>query len=387
MLDNWFIGQSMSHPLHILAQSLLTFCFPNMPLLSNQQSGEAYAYEGLKNILSGDNVKEFLFEYRHYHSHWPLIHIATFDPFSANPGLVLAMCCIGAVYSDKLGSAEVRWLMERVRESVLKTSQVYKLAQAHQMANLDHQLAATTEEVQALVLLHSQFLWHGSQQLRQQVRDDVRALANVTRSASLFQPLSRDNPNASALHQPGPVTGEEVNSWNWNRWIENEKRARLTAYIYLIDASSTIFFNTQPRYDVNNITVPLPADDATWEARTSEDCASALGLRGPAAQKDNESGSRRAKQLALSEALCVLNGACPGQFPERATNAFGKFGMSIAFSLTYRMLIVVSSHPRRPCPNLSHPATASAKSVFKWRKHTPITGRQSWYWHATKRSQ
>jgi len=39
----------------------------------------------------------------------------------------------------------------------------------------------------------------------------------------------------------------------------------------------------------------------------------------------NESGSRRAKQLAMREALCVLNGACPGQFPERATNVFGKF--------------------------------------------------------------
>jgi hypothetical protein len=326
MLDNWFIGQSTSNPLHHLAQSLLNFCFPNAPLLSNQQPDEAYAYA--RNILTGDNVKEFLFEYRHYHSHWPLIHIATFDPFSAYPGLVLAMCCNGAVYSDKLGPAEVRWLMERVRESVLRSSQVYKLAQAHQMANLNNRLAATTEEVQALVLLHSQFLWHGSQQLRQQVRDDVRALANVTRSASLFQPLPCDNPNASALHQPGPVTGEEVNSWNWHAWIENEKRARLTAYIYLIDASSTIFFNTQPRYDVNNITVPLPADDAAWEARTSEDCASALGLRGPSAQSGNESGSRRAKQLALSEALCVLNNACPGQFPERATNVFGKFSTS-----------------------------------------------------------
>jgi hypothetical protein len=162
MLDNWFIGQSTSNPLHNLAHSLLTFCFPSAPLLSNQQSGEAYAYEGLQNILSGDNVKEFLFEYRHYHSHWPLIHVATFDPFSANPGLVLAMCCIGAVYSDKMGPTQVRWLMERVRESVLRTSQVYKLAQAHQMADLNNQLAATTEEVQALVLLHSQFLWHGS---------------------------------------------------------------------------------------------------------------------------------------------------------------------------------------------------------------------------------
>lgn len=303
----------------------MNYCAPSASLLSNQQTNEAYALEGLKNILTGDNVKEFLHEYRHYHSHWPLIHTATFDPFSADPGLVLAMCCVGAVYSDKMGASDVRWLMERVRESVLKTSHVYELAQAHQMADLTHQLASTTEQIQALVLLHSQFLWHGSQQQRQQVRDEVRALANVTRCAGLFQPLPVDNPNASALHQPGPVTGEEVDSWSWSTWVENEKRARLTAYIYLIDASSTIFFNTPPRFDAKSITVPLPADDAAWEARTSEDCASALGLRGQSAQESNESGSRRAKQLAMSEALCVLNGACPGKFPERATNVFGKF--------------------------------------------------------------
>jgi hypothetical protein len=239
------------------------------------------------------------------------------------------MCCIGAVYSDKLGLTQVRWLMERVRECVLRSSHVYELAQAHQMADLNHQLAATTEEIQALVLLHSQFLWHGSQQQRQQVREEIRVLVNVIHCAGLFQPLSLDHPSASALHQPGPVTGDEVNSWNWNAWIENEKRARLAAYMFLIDASCTIFFNTQPRVDANNIMVPLPADDAAWEATTSEDCACALGLRGPSAQARNESGSRRAKQLAMSEAFRVLNGARGGHFPERATNVIGKFSKLI----------------------------------------------------------
>jgi hypothetical protein len=325
MLDNWFIGQSTSHPLHHLAHSLLTYCFPNVPLLSNQPSNEAYVYEGLKNIITGDNVKSFLHDYRHYHSHFPLIHIATFDPFNAYPGLVLTLCCIGAIYSDKLESIQVRWLLERVRECVLRSSHVYQSAQAHQLADLNNQLPGTTEEVQALVLLHSTSLWHGVQQQRQQARDDFRALANVTHSAGLFQPLARDNPNISALHQPGPVTGDEVNSWNWDLWIENEKRARLAAYMYLIDASSTMFFNTPPRIDASSITVPLPADDAAWEARTSADCASALGLNGPSAQANNETGSRRAKQLSMSEALRVLNGTCQGQFPERATNVFGKF--------------------------------------------------------------
>lgn len=371
-LDGWFIGQTTSDPVHNLATSLVNFCSPNASLLSNQHSTEAYTHERLQTILTGDTVKEFLHEYRHYQAHFPLIHIPTFDPFTAWPGLVLAMCCLGAVYSDKMSPSDVRWLMERVRENVLRSSQVYELAQAHQMANLDNQLTSTTEEIQALVLLHSQFLWHGSQQQRQQARDEVRAVANVTRCAALFQPLPPDNLNASALHQPGPVTGEEVDSWSWSLWIENEKRARLTAYIYLIDASATIFFNSQPRFDPKSITVPLPADDAAWEAKTSEDCASALGLRGQAAQAFNESGSRRAKQLALSEALSVLNGTCPGKFPERATNVFGKFILihaihtqiyDIQRQLIQRMSSSGASTPQSQSGNVAAPVNGVNEQV------------------------
>lgn len=333
MADSWLLGQSTSDPLQQLAQALLSFCFPNVPVLSEHRSSEANAYEGLKSILTGDNVKAFLHEYRHYHSHWPLIHTVTFDPFQANHGLVLAMCCVGAVYSDRLGLKEVRWMMDLVRACVLRSSRVFRLVQnPHESVDLTHHLSATTEELQALVLLHSLLLWHGSQEQRQHGREEFWALANVTRRAGLLQPLLRDNPNASALHETGPVTGDEVNTWNWSSWVENEKRTRLMAYIFLIDASSTIFFNTQPQFDVYEIGVPLPADDAAWEASSAEACASALGLRGQAAQIKNETGSRRAKQLGTSEALQVMCGAGQGQFPQRATNVFGKFSKLMIFS-------------------------------------------------------
>lgn len=274
----------------------------------------------------GDNVKAFLHAYRHYHAHWPLIHAPTFDPLSANPGLVLAMCCVGAVYSDRLGQEGVRWFMEVVRAAVLRSSQIFMLAQHSQPLEGTAQITSIhVEELQALALLHSLFVWHGSQKQRQQGREEFGALANVARCAGMLQCLPRGQPGSSALHQPGPVTGEEVNTWNWTAWIESEKRVRVMAYIFLIDASSTIFFNTQPQFDVYEIKTSLPADDAAWESRTAEDCACALGLRGQAAQVKNISGSRRAKQLGMAEALQVLYGSGHGRFPERATNVFGKF--------------------------------------------------------------
>ena len=345
MPNGWFLGQSTSDPLQHLAEALVNFCFPNAPLLPNYRSNEGQAKERLKGVLTGDNVKAFLHEYRHFHSHWPIIHIPTFDPFTANHGLVLAICCVGAVYSDRLSPQEVRWLMEFVRACVMKSSQVYKLAQnPHQTMDLNHRLLTTTEELQALALLHLLLIWHGSQQQRQRGREELWALANVSRRAGLLEPLSRENPSASALHQPGPVTGDEVNSWNWATWVENEKRTRLTAIIFLIDCSSTLFFNTQPQFDVYEINVPLPADDAAWEAKSPEECASALGLRGQLGQVNNESGSRRAKQLCMSEALHVLYGAGHRFFPARATNVFGKFGKSIIYydlRISLRLVLVL----------------------------------------------
>lgn len=236
------------------------------------------------------------------------------------------MCCIGAVYADRFGLKEVRWFMGLVRSCVLRSSQVYKSIQApEQNIDLGSRLAETTQELQAIALLNSMLVWHGSPQQRHQGREEFWALARVTRRAGLLQPLPQGNPNASALHQPGPVTGEEVNSWNWSAWITNEARTRLMAYIFLFDSSSTMFFNSQPQFDIHELHIPLPSDDAAWEARSSEDCACALGLRGEAAQAKNQSGSRRAKQLGIAETLQVLLGSGQGYFPERATNVFGKF--------------------------------------------------------------
>lgn len=322
-IENWPLASS--DPLQQKAEALLNFCFPNASLLASGSS-EAYSYEALKGVLTPDNINHLLREYKHFHVHWPIIHTPTFDPIAAYDGLVLAMCCVGAVYSDRMNPKSVRWLMELVRSVVVRSSQIYSLAQnQHQALDPNRHCPTDIEELDALSLLHVIFLWHGSQLQRQQAREEFFILANITRRAGFLQPISRSNPGFSSLHQPGPFAGDEVNSWKWASWVENEKRVRATAFLFLIDAASTIFFNAQPQFDVNEVKVSLPADDAAWEAKTEEECASALGLRGEAAQVANTSGSRRAKQLSMSEALQVLYRGSHGQLPERGTNAFGKF--------------------------------------------------------------
>ena len=368
-IEDW--PPASSDPLQHKAEALLNFCFPNASLLA-PGSSEAYSYDGLKGILTPDNIKHLLREYKHFHVHWPLIHTATFDPIAAYDGLLLTICCVGAVYSDRMTPKSVRWFMELVRSVVLRESQMYKLTQ-NQQQTLDPNRHASSdvEEFEALALLHSLFLWHGSQQQRQQGREEFFIFANITRRAGLMQPLPRSNPSYSSLHEPGPFTGDEVASWNWNSWVENEKRARAMAYIFLIDAASTIFFNAQPLFDVSEIKISLPADDAAWEAKTEEECASALGLRGEAAQVANISGSRRAKQLSMSEALQVLYRGPHGQIPERSTNAFGKFRKWLFPNIPeVKRLTICSPYTCDPCPNLQYPTPIAPTHVYKQHKHS-----------------
>lgn len=376
LLDNWDLGSS--DPLQSKAGALVTFCFPHSTML-NPGPNTIQDYETLKDILTADNVKHFYGLYRHYQSHWPMIH-NTFNPMVADDGLVLTMVCIGAVYSDRLGVNVVRWLMELVRASVFRSSRVYRfVVEGAQEAVTTNLQSANIEEIQALVHIHSLFVWHGTREQRKQGRDEFWALASIARLFGLLQPLPDGHANFSALHQPGPVLGDEVNTWTWTSWIEQERRARVMYLIFLIDASLAIFFNAQPQFDMYDLKLPLPADDASWEARTEEDCASALGLRGESAQNKNLTGSRRPKQLGMSEALQFLHQG--GDFPQRATNVYSKFILIHAihvqiFKIQRKMLNVSSSAAFSS-------GTSTPRSLNEWSPPTDGTISNGSSGHAT----
>ncbi|PVH91382.1 hypothetical protein DM02DRAFT_705047 [Periconia macrospinosa] len=320
-LDNWVHGPS--DPFDSKARSLLAFCWPD-PSLHTPESKDTHGFEALKGLLTAENVKHFLGLYKHYHAHWPMIHMS-FNPITAYDGLVLSMICIGAVYSDRLGVRAVRWLMDLAQASVFRSSRVYKaVVQGTQgKTQLDVQSWTDIEEIQALVHINALFVWHGNPTQRKQGQDHFWTLSTIARVFGLLNPLAPGNHDVSALHQPGPIQGNEVNLWTWRSWIEQETRTRVMYMIFLMDVALAIYFNAQPQLDAFDIKLPLPADDAAWEARTEEECANALGLRGQAAQGKNDAGSRRPKQLGFAETLQYLYQS--EQLPQRATNIYSKF--------------------------------------------------------------
>lgn len=350
ILDGW--GSGSHDPLQRKVEALLMFCYPDRSVFA-PNSHDTHGYDTLKTILTPDNLKHFLEHYKTWNLHWPMIHLPSFDPFASNDGLILAMVCIGAVYSNRLGMEQTRWLMEIVRASVYRSSEVYKHVSSGNDEAQDPRRHSSTEidEIQTLVLLHSLFVWHGNHNQRQQGRSEFWILAAVARRYNLFHPLPMGHPTFSALHQPGPLDGSEINSWTWTAWVEQERRLRVTYLIFLIDASLVIFFNIPSQFEIYDIKLPLPADDAAWEAKSEDDCASALGLRGGAAQEKNSTGSKRPKQVGMSEALLHLHQG--GEFPQRATNIYSKF-------ILIHALLVETCNLQRRALHLSNVSVSSS---------------------------
>ncbi|KAL2061636.1 hypothetical protein VTL71DRAFT_7013, partial [Oculimacula yallundae] len=308
-------------PLEEISSRLIFFCFPQ-----NQIIGRA---NEIRKYLSAPHIKHFLELYTSFQGHFPIVHMPTFRIADAFDGLLLAMVCIGAVYSDRLSASQARDMMELAKGAIERNSQVYSVVSREQTGDSGFggetigSSKSEMEQITAIYLVQIMSCWHGTPIQREKARREFHLTVDISRRAGLTKPMTISP--FSVLHQPN-VTVENFSaaSFDWSAWVEQEKRSRLMFGIYLLDCAMVIFFNTTPLFERDEIRLPLPADDAAWDAASSSDCAEALGLLGPAAARNkNPEGSRRPKQPELSIAMKTLNHGDwlqPG-----TTNLYSKF--------------------------------------------------------------
>lgn len=319
MFDNW----DLSDPLQGKAEALVTFCVSNAVQHSPASSRDEAE---LKRLLTVDNVKHFLEAYKNFQWHWPMIHMPTFNPQESSNGLVLAMICVGAVYSDRVNMLQVRWLMGLAKQAVQRSSRVYAPNNGVSQKSLDGpNEPSDLEDLQALCLLHTLFTWHGNHTQRHSAGEEFWRIEAIARQVGLLHPIGPEQPGFSPLHQPNRKPEDhEVASWSWTSWTEQEKRSRLMFFIFLLDAAMVIFFNRPPQLDMFEIRLCLPCDDAAWDAKTANECADALGIHGHSAQEKNITGSRRLRQIEMRSALNALVHPTH-DFQPGTTNVYAKF--------------------------------------------------------------
>ncbi|KAI9812839.1 MAG: hypothetical protein M1832_006460 [Thelocarpon impressellum] len=327
-LPNWHVDLSMADPLQNRANQLVSFCFPDNTMPSQEN---AKAKAEVARCLTPENIKCFVELFTNFQGHWPMIHMPTFNFMEVYEGLLLAIICIGAVYSDKLSVGQARELTERAQSATRRTSPLYAAVKAEsnggQSMAFNHGagLPSDVEQIQALTLLKILFTWHGSQAHRESARKGFKDIVSIVRKARYLEPVPAGEHGFSLLHQPNLAVEKcKASDFDWLAWVEQEKRSRVMSNIYLVDTALVIYFNMPPHLDSMEMRIPLPADDVAWDAQTASDCADALGLHGPGPQAKNVTGSRRMKQPDMRSAMQTLLHPTYDLQP-CSTNVYSKF--------------------------------------------------------------
>jgi len=303
-ISNWGMPSHLQNPYNQLSDQILNFFYPPNQAIDPQSAG-------MNLYFSPDNIKDFLDKYTHFHIHVPIIHVATFKIMDAYTGLLAGMCCIGACYSDRVTPSNVREMMDFLCVALERDSQVFR----PELQTMQQIIASRSdiEELQAVMFLCILLIWNGTPQQRNRARQIHPLLASGARKFNLFH--SSDDLSMTEL----------VRDFGWASWIDNERRNRSMFGIFLCDTAMGLYFNAHPLFDVFEMHLPLPADDAAWDANSAEDCASALGLKGSdAAQVKNPNGTQRAKQPEMDWAIKALLHSST-QIQPGSTNLYGKF--------------------------------------------------------------
>jgi hypothetical protein len=378
--SGWMSPALQSDPLQQIANRITNFCCP----LGSQPTTQA---NETRKYLTVDNIKHFLEQFTNFQGHFPIIHVPTFRITETYEGLLLAMICIGAVYSDRITSPQVRELMEHAKVVIERDSRVFSLIKQDSTGKIrfgDETIGGKKtdlEEFQAIFLLQILFTWHGTPVQREMARRKFHMLVKLAHAGGLTRP-STSPQLFSILHQQNVNTEHLTNeNFDWNAWVEQEKRSRLFYTVFLCDAAMAMYFNIPPQFDSFDINLPLPADDAAWDARTANQCADALGLNGSiAARNSNHEGTRRARQPELSSTLKALmeNGVSlkPG-----TTNLYSKFILIHALHVQIFRAQRVQSQNRDHSPHQgmqpSGGGTSTATSQNEWAVRGSVAGHRS----------
>lgn len=311
--------QSRCHDFHDLLFSRRQN--PAIPPPTERRPIENDSGDDLKAYITPQNVRDFVKLYfTNYHNHFPMLHIPTFDIGRASDCLVLAMFCVGAVYSEcGINHDQVRRLMDFVYNALVNHINEKMAYQPNSIPSV--------EDMEAMMLLMVLFTWHGSYDQRRFVLRTYHNIVALARRARLFSPLTAAEigpDNVSDYHQVrADNTQPPSKRWNWHTWIEQEKRNRAMLIVFLLDSALVIYFNVMPQVRTHDIHITLPCDDASWDAPDAASCSMALGLT---ADKDRAPGSapRYPQQPEFLTALRVLMN--PGlDLPFCCTNAQSKF--------------------------------------------------------------
>lgn len=293
-----------------LSHKIVPFLFPPDVI---QQDASFHSY------FSPYSIQQFLLNFSHFQAHFSMLHVSTFDIGEAYTGLLAAMCCVGACYSDMVSASHVREFTHFLKVALERDSRMSALVQGRAQTE-------SLQEVQSLILLHVLLTWNGHPSQRYAAHQIFSQITYLARKADLLRVSNDASFLFSPLHQPSfSMANFDPHRFDWMTFIRQEQRIRTMSLIWLMDVAGGIYFNLPPNFDYKELQIPLPCDDAAFDAMNASFCAEALGLHGPTAAKmRNPDGTQRPSQPWLAPAVdALLHNSY--QMQTGTTNLTGKF--------------------------------------------------------------
>jgi len=312
---------------------VIAFCFAEHPVGSSMSDRDHEDYsrtntDDLRAWFTPELLEHFVsLFFHHFEKHFPMIHVPTFDIRKTHVGLLSVLICIGAVYSNRgITVGQVRRLCDRVYVAMANHVSPATEPGVSSMVEL--------EDIQALMLLHILLTWHGTDKQRRVAREKYNSVLSLARQMKLFRVLD-ENELREECSRPGNEYYRQLPdldfhpegsvSWSWLSWVTQERRNRCAHILYLLSSAYLIYFNSPPRVEDQEVDLPLPSDDAAWEAGEASICAAALGIFGDQRSREvNASGTRTPTQMRFLDAMRRLMSP-ESMFPPGSTNAASKF--------------------------------------------------------------
>lgn len=232
----WHLDESVEDPLQLKADQLVDFLFPGGLQESLEQQQNNFH---IRACLTAESIKACLESFSNFHGHWPFLHMPTFSIDSiAYEGMWLAVICIGAVWVDHITKSQVRDLMERTKQGIERSSSILKNIGSGQQRSAS---GVELTELQALLLLQTLSIWNGGPLERASAREESRRVFHLARQYGLVELAGPDDMmNYSYLHHLVLGQAFDASKFNWQAWVEQEKRVRTMTMIYLLDCALNI---------------------------------------------------------------------------------------------------------------------------------------------------
>ncbi|KAI1646611.1 fungal-specific transcription factor domain-containing protein [Daldinia loculata] len=183
-----------------------------------------------------------------FNTAYPLIHLATFEPSQNESLLLMSMILLGATYSEK---------------------------EAHQFAVCIHDV------IRPAIFSHASFnpkpdLWMLQTILLVECFGKSRAGQKQHDMSHLFHGMLINLIRRSDCQSVRPVRPHEdndkgnlIDDYGWRRWVEAEEKKRLALLCFMWDTQHAVLFCQSLCMSAFELRVPLPCNQALWEASTA----------------------------------------------------------------------------------------------------------------------